>query len=102
MDLQWTVYNCMIPVAIQGAQVSLPLIGVSMLLRLCVAWSGFGSALINILSTLLGLGTLWMFYGTGVGYFITLCVLAFMTLQLATKHKGAIAAIVCVAFLLIW
>ncbi len=102
MDIHWILYSCIVPVTVQGVQISLPLVGISVLLRLCVLWGRLSSGVINTLAALLGVGALWMFYQTGVLYFTVLCLLVYVLLQTLTKHKGAIVAIVCVSFLMIW
>ncbi len=102
MDLHWILYSCIIPVTVQGVQISLPLVGISVLIRLCVLWGRLSSEVINTLATLLGVCTLWMFYQTGVLYFAVLCLLVYVLLQTLTRHKGPIIAIVCVSFLVIW
>ncbi|XP_064394949.1 protein-serine O-palmitoleoyltransferase porcupine-like [Halichondria panicea] len=101
MDIHWILYSCIVPVTVQGVQISLPLVGISVLLRLCVLWGRLSSGVINTLAALLGVGALWMFYQTGVLYFAVLCLLVYVLLQTLTKHKGAIVAIVCVSFLII-
>ncbi len=102
MDLQWTLHNCIVPVTVQGVQITLPLIAMSILIRLCVTWGKFSSLTVNALVTVLGAVTLWMFYETGVVYFIVLCLLVYVFLSRVTKHRGVYIAIVCVTFLMIW
>lgn len=102
MDLHWTLHSCIVPVTIQGVQITLPLIATSIFIRLCVTWGGLSSVVVNSLATVLGVGTLWMFYDTGVVYFILLSLLVYVFLNGVTKHKGVIITIICIAFLTIW
>ncbi len=94
--------TCFLPTIHQGALISLPLLSTGVLLRVCVVAGLLGRSALSALATVLGLCTLWWFYGSSVRYFVLLSVLVYLLLLVVGRYNGAVVGTVCVAFIVIW
>lgn len=96
------VWTCFFPTVHQAFLVSLSILGPSLLLRIVVLYGGLPVRLVNTLASVLGIFVLWWFYSTSVTFFLVLCGIVYMLLLTVHKQRGAVIAVGCVTFILLW
>ena len=102
MELQWVLYDCLLPITLQGALICTPLMFSALVLRLCVVWGRFHKVTVNTLAAIMGLYVLWWFYGGSVVYFIVLSVLVYGVLLVVRGRRGVAVGALSLAFIASW
>ena len=103
MDLNWILYNCMVPTVVQGVLFSCPLLVVGLLIRLLVRlWTNVNHLFVNILASVMGILVLWWYYNESVIYFVVLCGIVYGELLLLRRHRGVVIGVSSVIFIFTW
>lgn len=103
MDLNWIVYNCILPTLRQGVIFSFPLLVTGFLIRLLVRiWKTPSHLVVNAFASVMGLLVLWWYYRESVIYFVVLCGIVYGELIFLHQHRGLAVGITSVIFLFTW
>ena len=100
---RWIIHDCFIPTLLNAVYITYPILLSSLLLRVCVLWVPLHRALLDLLSTILGVAVLWWYYEATVVYFFVLVVLVYVLMLLIPSGKRGVAvAGACVLFTVVW
>ena len=103
VPVNWICVSCIPEVIIQAVYTTYPVLVSSILIRCIVVLVPAYHTLYDVIATLLGLWTLWWYYGYGLVYFMVLLILVYLLCTLGSVGKrGILVGGVCMVFIIIW
>ena len=103
MPIDWMIHECAIPTFFQGLYITYPILLSSLVIRLCVLWLPFRQHVLDIITILFGVWSLWWYYETSIVYFVTIISLIYVLLVwLPVGRRGPFVSGACMTFIIIW
>ncbi|XP_019852943.1 PREDICTED: protein-serine O-palmitoleoyltransferase porcupine-like isoform X2 [Amphimedon queenslandica] len=101
VPLKWICVSCIPEVILQGLYTTYPVLVSSMLIRCIVSLVPARHSYYDAIATVLGLWTLWWYYGYSTGYFLILLILVYLLVTVGSVGKrGILVGGVCMVFII--